>query len=368
MFKKFIRGLGRRLVSFGCEIDDPKKVVDFRWTDPQNKIEAVNFLARRIEFSAEKTKAVKIVLIGEDITFGLKVEQLINGNFVILKFKTVDDFIQNSKEEKEDYVVGITSLIASEIHFIALELIDHEITNSIPFEYVVIPKLENQIIDRMWEDSRDFISPIHIQTKVWENIFQQSCEVFDPKTGIRDYMDLVQGLNHINARNLSGDIAEFGSFRGQSGYLTAKYLKEVKSIKKLFMFDMFESFPVETIGVDQFWSETHEVNFADIKRKFKDLPNVELVKGDFTKTFEGSNCKELALAFVDCDSYRGTKYLIETIFDHFLVAGGIMVFEDYGHASLLGNRIAVHQFFDNKENAFCFFSHFSGSYFVCKIK
>jgi hypothetical protein len=35
---------------------------------------------------------------------------------------------------------------------------------------------------------------------------------------------------------------------------------------------------------------------------------------------------------------------------------------------LLGNRIAVHQAFDKKENAFCFFSHFSGSYFVCKIK
>ena len=134
------------------------------------------------------------------------------------------------------------------------------------------------------------------------------------------------------------------------------------------MFDMFESFHIETVGVDQFWSETHEVDFADIKRKFKDLPNVELVKGYFTKTFVGSNCKELALAFIDCDSYRGTKYLIDTIFDHFLVAGGIMVFEDYGHASLLGNRIAVHQAFDKKENAFCFFSHFSGSYFVCKIK
>jgi len=368
MFKNFIRAFGRRLASFGCDIDDPKKVVDFRWTDPQDKSEAVTFLARRIQFSAEKTKAVKIVLIGEDIILGREVEQLINGSFVFLNFKTVVDFIQNSKDEKKDYLVGISSLKANEVHFIAQGLIDNEITNSIPFEYVVIPKLENQIIDRMWEDSRDFISPVHIQAEAWDNIFQQSCEIFEPKTGIRDYMDLVQGLNHLKARNLSGDIAEFGSFRGQSGYLTAKYLKEVKSAKKLFMFDMFESFPIETIGVDHFWSETHEVDFTDIKRKFKDLPNVELVKGDFTKTFEGSNCKELALAFVDCDSYRGTKYLIETIFDNFLVAGGIMVFEDYGHASLLGNRIAIHQAFDNKENVFCFFSHFSGSYFVCKIK
>ena len=368
MLQRFIRGFGRRLASFGCETEDPKKVVDFRWTDPQDRNEAVTFLARRIQFSAEKTKALKIVLIGEDITLGQKVEQFINGSFVVLNFKTVVEFIENSKDEKKDYVIGITTLIANEIHHIAQQLVDHEITNSIPFEYVVIPKLENQIIDRMWEDSRDFISPIHIQTKAWKNIFEKSCEVFEPKTGIRDYMDLVQGLNHVKARNLSGNIAEFGSFRGQSGYLTAKYLKEVKCDKKLFMFDMFESFPVETIGVDQFWSKTHEVDFADIKRKFKDLPNVELVKGDFTKTFESSDCKELALAFVDCDSYRGTKYLIETIFDNFLVAGGLMVFEDYGHASLLGNRIAVHQAFDNKENAFCFFSHFSGSYFVCKIK
>jgi hypothetical protein len=90
------------------------------------------------------------------------------------------------------------------------------------------------------------------------------------------------------------------------------------------------------------------------------------VKGDFTRTFEQSACRELALAFVDCDSYRGTRYLVDQIFGDHLSVGGIMIFEDYGHAGLLGNRVAVHEAFSSLPNAFCFFSQFSGSYFVCK--
>ena len=83
-------------------------------------------------------------------------------------------------------------------------------------------------------------------------------------------------------------------------------------------------------------------------------------------TFEKTDTGKLALVFVDCDSYRGTEYLIEKIFDHCLAVSGLMLFEDYGHASLLGNRLAVHKFFDRKKNAFCFFSQFSGTFIVCK--
>ena len=96
------------------------------------------------------------------------------------------------------------------------------------------------------------------------------------------------------------------------------------------------------------------------------MKNVQLVKGDFTQTFEEIDTGKLALAFVDCDSYRGTEYLIKKIFDYCLAPSGLMLFEDYGHASLLGNRLAVHKLFDRKKNAFCFFSQFSGTYIVCK--
>ena len=166
---------------------------------------------------------------------------------------------------------------------------------------------------------------------------------------------------------MEGDLAEFGSFKGQSGFLTASYLEKIKSDKKLFMFDAFENFPVESIGVDRFWSNTHDVDFEEISQKFINFDNVELIRGDFTKTFSQSNCKKLCLVFADCDSFRGTEFIINEIFDDLLVAGGIMIFEDYGHANLLGNRLAVHKAFDQKANAFCFFSQFSGSFIVCKL-
>jgi hypothetical protein len=43
-----------------------------------------------------------------------------------------------------------------------------------------------------------------------------------------------------------------------------------------------------------------------------------------------------------------------------------MVFEDYGHQALLGNRLAIHQFFDKKKDCIKIFSQFSGFYIVVK--
>ena len=367
LINRILRGLGRRLQTLGAQfpaVDDVPK--DFRWNDPQDESEALTFLFKRLRYTAKKRKYQEIALVGEDAELSTELESLMREEFSVERFFSVSELIAHLQKEGNELAIGIASLDAKRIHEIAKELIESEQTSSLPFEFAVVPKLANQSIDRMWENSSDFISPLHSQNVDCFELFEESCGIFEPKTGIRDFMDLVQGINQILDRNLAGDIAEFGSFKGQSGYLMARYLEERKSAKRLFMFDAFESFPLESIGVDHFWSETHEVDYEEIRKKFERFENVSLVKGDFTRTFEESECRELALAFVDCDSYRGTKYLIDKIFRDRLVAGGIMIFEDYGHAGLLGNRIAVHEAFSSIPNAFCFFSHFSGSYFVCK--
>ena len=365
-FNRLLRGLGRRLQSWGtCQSnEDPPK--DFRWADPQDESEAVTFLLKRLHYTAQKGKGRKIALVGEDAELCKQLESLLSEEFSIKRFSSVRELIVHLQQEGGQWAIGIASFDASEIHEIAKKLIESEQTSSMPFEFAVVPKLANRSIDRMWENSSDFISPLHSQNVDCFELFEESCSLFEPKTGIRDFMDLVQGMNQMLDRNLEGDVAEFGSFKGQSGYLIARYLEERKSDKRLFMFDAFESFPVESIGVDHFWSETHEVDYEEIRKKFERFDNVSMVKGDFTETFEKSECRELALTFVDCDSYRGTKFLIEKIFCDRLVTGGMMIFEDYGHAGLLGNRVAVHEAFSSIPNAFCFFSHFSGSYFVCK--
>ena len=132
------------------------------------------------------------------------------------------------------------------------------------------------------------------------------------------------------------------------------------------MYDTFEKFPVETIGVDAFWSDTHEVNFEEVKAKFTDRKNVELVKGDFTETLSTVRPVQLSFIYVDCDSYRATTFLMKELYDTVLSSGGVMILEDYGHPALLGNRLAYHHFFDGRKDCFKFFSQFSGFMIIVK--
>lgn len=360
--------IGNRLVAMSIDATPAAVPRDFRWNDPQNEKEAEEFLCKRIISSAKNLGFAKIILLGGKKDFRSKLEESLQESFTISSFESLESMIADADIDLSNTVIGITALQANEIHRIGGNLVREPKTSNVAFEYVVIPKVENLSINRMYENSNDFISPLHLQEPNFSTLYEESCKLFEPKTGIRDFMDLLQGVNHVWNSNLEGDLAEFGSFKGQSGYLTARYLEVRKLSKTLFMFDAFESFPTESIGVDHFWSDTHKVNFEEIKQEFKRFNNVELVKGDFTETFNQSACKKLCLAFVDCDSYRGTKYLIDEIFDNRLVVGGLMIFEDYGHASLLGNRLAVHEKFQGKRNAFCFFSQFSGSFYVCKLQ
>ena len=72
--------------------------------------------------------------------------------------------------------------------------------------------------------------------------------------------------------------------------------------------------------------------------------------------------------YVDCDSYRATRFLVENIYEQMLSPGGVMVFEDYGHPHLLGCRVAVHEYFDQRHDCVKFFSQFSGFYIVVKTQ
>jgi hypothetical protein len=165
---------------------------------------------------------------------------------------------------------------------------------------------------------------------------------------------------------IEGDVAEFGSFQGHSGWLLARLMDRRSSDRRLFLFDMFDAFPTENLGIDRFWSGSHPVDFGRVRERFRPFPFVTLVRGDFTHTFDRSGLQRLCLVHVDCDSYRGTSYLVQRLFPEILSRGGIMVFEDYGHPQLIGSRAAVHDYFDGRTDAVRFFSHFSGCYLVVK--
>lgn len=242
-------------------------------------------------------------------------------------------------------------------------------TASLPLEYVALPRAENSALLE-WDKyiNGDFVSPLLVRHgSALYAIYSSALHRFRLKTDIRDYLDLCQSLQSVIDRNIAGAVAEFGSFRGHSGYLISKTLEQFSSEKALFMFDTFDTFPDEPSGVDRFWSGTHKVNFENVKAKFQDRANVRFVQGDFTRTLAQTDTGPLALAFIDCDSYRATQYLLDELWHRRLTPGGIVVLEDYGHAALLGNRLAVHEFFDGRADAFTYYSQFSGFFVALKL-
>ncbi len=247
------------------------------------------------------------------------------------------------------------------------QLSKHPFLSEIPFEFAVIPANSySTLLNHDWQKNESFVSPLLISDINYFDIYESSLSLFERKCQIRDYMDLCQLLQTTFERQVDGDVAEFGSFKGHSGYLMANLLRKANVNKKLFMFDMFDEFPEEKIGLDAFWNKTHQVDFQEVKEKFRSFENVVIVKGDFTETFRNTDIHKLCFVYIDCDSYRGTKFLLNAIFDQYLSKNGIIVLEDYGHGPLLGNRIAFHEFFDNREDCFKFFSQFSGFQIVVK--
>lgn len=251
----------------------------------------------------------------------------------------------------------------------SLALQKHPSAAAIPLEYIALPQLETAPI-LQWDRHRDggFVSPLlgrHGQVPY--EIYRESLTRFERKTDVRDYLDLWQILESLETRAVPGNIAEFGSFKGHSGYLMSRVLEHLRSARRLYLFDMFENFPNEDAGIDRFWSGTHRVDFEQVRSKFRDRGNVQLVKGDFTQTLAQTETGDLALAFIDCDSYRATRYLLDYIWSRRLPVGGMVVLEDYGHAALLGNRLAAHEFFDGRRDAYTFFSQFSGFYVAVKL-
>lgn len=251
----------------------------------------------------------------------------------------------------------------------AMILVKHPAASQITLEYVAMPLGEHAPI-MQWDRHRDggFVSPL--LSKYGDTpyqIYKESLIRFQLKTDIRDYLDFWQMLVSLESRGVPGNIAEFGSFKGHSGYLISRVLEHLKSEKTLHMFDMFENFPQEDVGVDRFWSGTHHVDFDEVKRNFADRPNVKLTKGDFTQTLPHTNTGPLALAYIDCDSYRATRWLLEYLWSARIPPGGIICMEDYGHAALLGNRVAVHEFFDGRADAYTWFSQFSGFFIAVKL-
>jgi|TARA_B100000959_G_C14990011_1_gene627405 hypothetical protein len=160
--------------------------------------------------------------------------------------------------------------------------------------------------------------------------------------------------------NLPGDIVEFGVFKGSSliKWATFRELFENTDSRKVIGFDIFGKFP-ETDFIDdmqhrdEFMKDAGEkgISIEELHEVFeyKELQNIDLVKGDILKTapkyIKDNPQLKISLLHIDVDIYEPSKIILETMYDS-VVEGGLIVLDDYG--TFPGETKAVDDFFRSK--------------------
>ena len=135
--------------------------------------------------------------------------------------------------------------------------------------------------------------------------------------------------------------------------------------KKLFLFDSFSGF-IDKHSIDFFeqGSFCSGGGVNQVKSLLEKFHQLEVFEGDVHETLPVSGIKKIALAHVDCDQYKPTKFLCEFLYEK-VVPGGIMMFQNYSLGLTYGERVAVDSFFKSKpENVFF---GYDGAAFVVKL-
>lgn len=151
------------------------------------------------------------------------------------------------------------------------------------------------------------------------------------------------------ALHLAGDFWECGVYRGGTAHLLAEVMSSPdRGAKSLRLFDTFAGMP-ETDAQRDLHSKG---DFADtslqaVQARIGTRPYVHYHAGRIPETFAGLEASTIALANVDVDIYQSVVDSIEFIMPR-LVAGGFIVFDDYGFPTCPGARQAVDEFFASR--------------------
>jgi len=211
-------------------------------------------------------------------------------------------------------------------------------------------------------------------------------EIEEAKNDIKNLYHLNPG-NNINLiceklnelKDVEGVYAECGVFQGNTIFSVANYIRKRSLKRDIVGFDTFEGFPDISIDFRDrpiFFKELYKNNdiskdhydkaalrtnnfndekhlkkdyFLDVNKVFsiaEDFENVKLIRGDFRDTLKRIDCK-IAVLFLDCDLYGSYHVCLENLFQK-VVKNGVIVFDEYYSLKYPGARLAVNEYFQDK--------------------
>lgn len=145
------------------------------------------------------------------------------------------------------------------------------------------------------------------------------------------------------------NIAEVGVRNGGS----AKLLLELCKNSTIYLFDTFTGLPKTTNEkYDPKQLKEHSFNTNNPEQTINMLSkykNSKIYKGFFPDTAKDLNDFKFSIVHIDVDIYQSAKDCCEFFYEK-LESGGIMIFDDFGFEKTAGVKLAVDEFFKDKDN------------------
>ncbi|MBO7720383.1 class I SAM-dependent methyltransferase [Candidatus Saccharibacteria bacterium] len=169
-------------------------------------------------------------------------------------------------------------------------------------------------------------------------------QVSDNETAV-----ILSELRNALSRDVSGDIVEFGCYRGDTSLLMERVLEREfpKSQSRLWIYDSFEGLPARTredasVAGDNFRAGELLVTKREVVERFKKaglrVPRIR--KGFFENLSNSDLPEEIAFAFLDGDLYQSIKTSLELVAPRMNNAGVILI-HDYNNPQLPGAARAI---------------------------
>jgi len=165
-------------------------------------------------------------------------------------------------------------------------------------------------------------------------------------------------------------IVEVGAYKGGSARFMAEAMRFHARTRRFLVADTFSGHVV----VDPALDGPHRVgeqftnNSADEVAAFlSDLPEIELVVGDFRETSERLNTyAPFAFAHLDVDVYPVMRHALD-FFSTRVEVGSLIVVDDYGFVTCRGTREAVDEFVRDHSN-YRFFHLLTGQALLVRLR
>ena len=149
-------------------------------------------------------------------------------------------------------------------------------------------------------------------------------------------------------KNIKGDVVEFGVWNGNNLITMKKIFDYFKIKKNIIGYDSFKGMPTPD-KKNYFVGEMDLLNY--IKRFFR-LGNIKIIKDDIMNLEKHyKDFPKLSMIYIDCDLYKTTSKILETLSNK-LNKKGLIVFDEANFNINKGEGKAAREFYKKNKKKF----------------